>query len=144
MADLRNKSYGNRNQTPTQPVSPSFDSRVTHPVAPPTPTPPPAVTQPVAVSHQAQPVAPATPGLKNEPTYARGESAAFPVTDVVSFGHRLHAIELTVALNSTHIATIQALPAAYEARLNALEILMRAQASDIISRATALAAVPKK
>ena len=53
---------------------------------------------------------------------------------------RLHTLELLVGLNSTKIAALQEIPTAHDARLNALETLVRAQASDIVNRATALAA----
>ena len=61
------------------------------------------------------------------------------VTPFELYEVRLKALELLVALQGTRMVAMQEIPAAHDARLTALETLVRSQVSDIISRATELA-----
>lgn len=72
------------------------------------------------------------------------EGAPYP-TPYTAYEERLHALELLVALHGLKLTTMQEIPAAHDARLTALEVLVRAQASEIVTRATVMSkALPAK
>jgi len=80
------------------------------------------------------------------PVVAEPEPVAVVPPPVSPLEARLVALELLVALHGTRLAILQEIPTAHDARLTALEVLVRAQASDVVSRATAMAALvtPRK